>query len=430
MKAVVLAAGEGVRLLPITATRPKHLIKVGGKPILEHCLDALKKAGITEAFVVTHYLGKTIRDYFGDGGKFGVKLSYIEQPSMLGTGNAASVAEPYIEGAFVLIYGDLLFSEDALKESLRIYETERPDAAMAVVPVERPEDYGIVELENGRKIKRIIEKPALGETKSNLANAGLYIFSANVFKTIKRIKSSVRGEIELTDAISLMIKDKKTVYAAEIPKNDWFDIGQPWDLLEANVWMLKRMERKVLGTVEEGAHLLGPVTVAKTARIRSGAYIEGPSFIDEGADVGPNCYIRPCTSIGRNTRVGNACEIKNSIIMDRTHMGHLSYMGDSIIGEHCNLAAGTLIANLRFDDGHVKMMVRDRVVDTGRRKLGVVLGDEVKTGINALFMPGVKVGQNCWIGANYLVQRDIEANTIAAIDQKENKRKKNGGALG
>jgi bifunctional UDP-N-acetylglucosamine pyrophosphorylase/glucosamine-1-phosphate N-acetyltransferase len=223
-----------------------------------------------------------------------------------------------------------------------------------------------------------------------------------------------------------MIKDNKTVYASEIPKNDWFDIRHPWDLLEANTWTLKRMEHKVLGTVEEGAHLLGPVTVAKTARIRSGAYIEGPSFIDEGADVGPNCYIRPCTSIGRNTRIGNACEIKNSIIMDRTHMGHLSYMGDSIIGEHCNLAAGTLIANLRFDDGHVKMMVKNEVVDTGRRKLGVILGDEVKTGINALLMPGVKVGQNSWIGPNYMVQRDLEANTIATIDQKENKRKKNG----
>ena len=114
--------------------------------------------------------------------------------------------------------------------------------------------------------------------------------------------------------------------------------------------------------------------------------------------------------------------------MDRTHMGHLSYMGDSIIGEHCNLAAGTLIANLRFDDGHVKMMVKDRVVDTGRRKLGVILGDEVKTGVNASLMPGVKVGQNAWIGANYLVRRDIEANTTTLTDINGSTRKKDGAA--
>ncbi len=425
MKAVILAAGQGVRLLPITATRPKHLIKVGGKPILEHCLDALKKAGITEALIVTHYLGKAIREYFGGGEQFDLRLTYVEQPSILGTGNAASMAEPYVDGKFVLIYGDLLFSEDALKRLIQMFETEHPDAAMAVTPVAKPENYGIIELENARKIKRIVEKPASGETPSNLANAGLYIFSTKIFKTIQSVKSSVRGEIELTDAISLMIKDKKKVYAIEIPKDEWLDIGQPWDLLEANTWALKRMEHEVLGTVEEGAHLIGPITVAKTARVRSGAYIEGPSFIDEGADVGPNCYIRPCTSLGKNTRVGNACEIKNSIIMDRTHVGHLSYMGDSIIGEHCNLAAGTLLANLRFDDGHVKMMVKNKVVDTGRRKLGAILGDEVKTGINALLMPGVKVGQNSWIGPDYMVQRDIAANTIAMVDKKGSTRSKN-----
>ena len=426
MKAVILAAGEGVRLLPITATRSKHMIKVGGKPILEHCLDALRKAGITEALIVTHYFGKAIREYLGNGGEFGLELNYVEQPSILGTGNAASMAEPYVNGKFLLIYGDLLFSEDALKHLIQMFETEQPNAAMVVVPVKEPENYGIVELENARKIKRIVEKPASGETPSNLANAGLYIFSEEIFKTIQSIKSSVRGEIELTDAISLMIEDKEVVYAAEIPRNDWVDIGQPWDLLEANSWALKRMEHKVLGKIEEGAHLIGPVTVAETARVRSGAYIEGPSFIDESADLGPNCYIRACTSIGRNTRIGNACEVKNSIIMDRTHMGHLSYVGDSVICEHCNLAAGTIAANLRLDDGSVKMMVKNRVVNTGRRKLGTVLGDNVKTGINALLMPGVKVGQNSWIGPNYMVQRDIEANTIAMIDRRENPCKENG----
>ncbi|MBM4401114.1 MAG: hypothetical protein FJ045_04100 [Crenarchaeota archaeon] len=184
------------------------------------------------------------------------------------------------------------------------------------------------------------------------------------------------------------------------------------------------MEHKVYGTVENGAHLIGPVTVAETARIRSGAYIEGPTFIDEGSDIGPNCYIRPCTSIGKNVRVGNACEIKNSIIMDWTHVGHLSYVGDSILCEHCNLAAGTITANLRLDDGTVKMLVKGEVVDTERRKLGAILGDNVKTGINALLMPGVKVGVNSWIGANFTVHRDLPADTIALLKQDEDIREK------
>jgi bifunctional UDP-N-acetylglucosamine pyrophosphorylase/glucosamine-1-phosphate N-acetyltransferase len=250
------------------------------------------------------------------------------------------------------------------------------------------------------------------------------VFSKEIFGKLKRTKASVRGEWELTDALSLLIKDEKTVLATKISKDDWIDIGRPWDLLEANSWVLKRMEHKVYGTVENGAHLIGPVTVAETARIRSGAYIEGPTFIDEGSDIGPNCYIRPCTSIGKNARVGNACEIKNSIIMDQTHVGHLSYVGDSILCERCNLAAGTITANLRLDDEPVKMLVKGEVVDTGRRKLGAILGDNVKTGINALLMPGVKVGTNSWIGANFTVHRDVPANTIALLKQDEDIRER------
>jgi UDP-N-acetylglucosamine diphosphorylase/glucosamine-1-phosphate N-acetyltransferase len=424
MKAVVLAAGEGVRLQPITATMPKHLIQVGGKPILEYCLDALKASGITEVVVVTHYMTDAIRQYFDDGAELGLKIAYVEQAEMVGTGNAVSVVEPYVDGDFVLVYGDLLFAPEAVADVVRLYEAEKPAAVMAVVPVEKPESYGIVELENEKMVKRIVEKPAAGESPSNLANAGLYVFSEEIFGKIKQTKASIRGEWELTDALSLLIESGKTVLASKVSKADWIDIGRPWDLLEANSWALKRMEHEVYGAVEEGAHLVGPVTVAETARIRSGAYIEGPSFIGEGSDIGPNCYIRPCTSIGKNVRVGNACEVKNSIVMDGTHIGHLSYVGDSILCERCNLAAGTITANLRLDDGSVKMLVKGKVVDSGRRKLGAVLGADVKTGINALLMPGVKVGARSWIGANFTVHRDVPADTIVLLKQDEDKREK------
>jgi bifunctional UDP-N-acetylglucosamine pyrophosphorylase/glucosamine-1-phosphate N-acetyltransferase len=419
MKAVVLAAGEGVRLQPITATRPKHLIKVGGKPILEYCLEGLKASGVTDVIIVTHYMGDAIRSFFGGGDRLGLKISYVEQPEMLGTGNAVSTVEPYVDGDFVLVYGDLLFATEAMANVVQLYEAEKPSAVMTVVPVETPESYGIVEISAGKKVKRIVEKPSLGEAPSNLANAGLYVFSNEIFDKLRQTTASVRGEWELTDAVSLLVKDEKTVLAAEVAKGDWLDIGRPWDLLEANGWALKRMEHKVYGAVENGAHLIGPVTVAETARIRSGAYIEGPAFIDEGSDIGPNCFIRPCTSIGKNVRVGNACEIKNCIIMDGTHVGHLSYVGDSILGKCCNLAAGTITANLRVDDGPVKMLVKGEVVDTGRRKLGAILGDNVKTGINALLMPGVKVGANSWVGANFTVHRDLPANTVALLKQNE-----------
>jgi UDP-N-acetylglucosamine diphosphorylase / glucose-1-phosphate thymidylyltransferase / UDP-N-acetylgalactosamine diphosphorylase / glucosamine-1-phosphate N-acetyltransferase / galactosamine-1-phosphate N-acetyltransferase len=169
--------------------------------------------------------------------------------------------------------------------------------------------------------------------------------------------------------------------------------------------------------VEQGAHLVGHISVAESARVRSGAYIEGPVFIDEECDIGPNCYIRSGTSLGKKVRVGNACEIKNSIIMDGTHVGHLSYVGDSILGEKCNLGAGTIMANYRFDDSSIKMMVKDQLVNSGRRKLGVILGDNVKTGIKSLFMPGVKVGMNSWVGPNFMVERDLPENTFTFLKQ-------------
>lgn len=424
MKAVILAAGEGVRLQPVTSTRPKHLIKVGGKPIIEHCLDALKTAGVSEVIIVTHYMGDAIRLYLGEGEKLGLKIKYVEQEAVLGTGNAVSTVEPLVDGDFILIYGDLLFAPDAVKGLTKLYQAKKPSAIMAVVPVQKPETYGMVEVDEQNNVKRIVEKPAAGAAPSNLANAGLYVLSEKIFHEIKHAKASVRGEWELTDALSMLAKKGKTVLAARISEDDWVDIGRPWDLLEANIWALQRMKHVVHGTVENGAHLVGPVTIAETARIRSGAYIEGPAFIDAGSDIGPNCYIRPFTSVGKNVRVGNACEVKNSIIMDGTHVGHLSYVGDSILCEHCNLGAGTIMANYRLDSASVKMMVKDKLVDSGRRKLGAILGDNVKTGINALLMPGVKVGTDSWIGANFTVHTDVQANTIMLLKQDEERHEK------
>ncbi|MEM2465881.1 MAG: sugar phosphate nucleotidyltransferase [Candidatus Bathyarchaeia archaeon] len=423
MKAVVLAAGEGTRLQPITLTRPKHLISVGGKPVLEHCLNAVKACGISEIVIVVHYMAEAIRRYFGSGEKLGLKIEYAYQKGVLGTGNAASVVEPFVDGDFVLVYGDLLFTAEALKKVLEMHSLKKPSATLSVVPVERPEDYGIIELKDDGVVKRIIEKPPRKEAPTNLANAGLYVFTSEIFEKLRRISASLRGELEIIDAIELLIREGKSVFAVEIPRGEWFDIGRPWDLLEANRWALTRMEHGVFGNVEECAHIIGPVTVAETARIRSGAYIEGPAYIGEYSDVGPNCYIRPCTSIGKNVRIGNACEIKNSIIMDRVHVGHLSYVGDSIIGENCNLGAGTITANYRLDAGTIKMMIKDKLVDTGRTKLGAVLGDNVKTGINALLMPGVKVGNNCWIGPNVTVYRDLPPNTVIFLKQSLEERK-------
>jgi UDP-N-acetylglucosamine diphosphorylase/glucosamine-1-phosphate N-acetyltransferase len=410
MKAVILAAGKGTRLHPVTLSRPKHLIPIGGKSIIEHALSTLKNAGIKEVIIVVNYLAEALKRRIGDGTTFGMEISFAVQKELRGTADATGCVESFTEDPFLLTYGDWLTTSEAITRILKTHEQKQPTITMAVVPVDNPEHYGIVELENSW-VRSITEKPSRNEAVSNLANAGVYVLSTKIFEAIRRTKPSPRGELEITDSLSLLLREGSSIAAVSLERSETLDVGLLWDLLPANAWVLRKIKSKIVGHIENGTNLIGPMIVEEGARIRSGAYIEGPAFIGRNSDIGPNCFIRPYTSIGQEVRIGNACEIKNSIVMDRTHIGHLSYVGDSVVGENCNLGAGTTIANYRFDGKTIKMKVKNQIVDTGRRKLGVVMGDHVKTGINSSLMPGIKVGQACWIGPEALIRRDVPSNT-------------------
>lgn len=416
MKAVVLAAGEGQRLRPLTYTRPKHMIPVGGKPVLEHLINALKLSGVEEAIVVVNYKEDIIKSYFGDGSKYGIKVRYVHQMRVSGTAAAILSARDYVSEPFLAVNGDILVPPDALKLVINRAYSGDFKAVVAAVKASRPEEFGVLRVEAGELVD-ILEKP-MQNIPSDLVNAGIYVFTPDIFDYIERTEPTGRGELEITESIRLLVKESKRVLVVEIPEEGWFDIGRPWDLLDANAYLLGRLKPEILGEVEEGARIKGPVFIGEGTLIRSGSYIEGPAFIGEGCDIGPNCYIRPYTSIGRNVRVGNACEIKNSILMDNVHVGHLSYLGDSIIGENCNLGAGSIAANLRLDKKTVKMRIRGEVVDTGKVKMGVIMGDNVLTGVGALFMPGVTIGCNCWIGPNVVVYEDVPPNTILILEQQ------------
>ncbi len=404
MKAIVLAAGQGKRLLPFTHTRPKHMIPIAGRPLLEHLLISLRENEIKEIILVVGYLGTQIRSYLGDGSNFGIKIEYVTQDKIEGTASAIEVAEEYInEEKFLVVNGDLFVSSKAVREVLSQYSNEM---IVSVVPTIFPERYGIVDIKDNT-IKNIIEKPS-EKNANKLVNAGIYIFFKDVFRWIQRTKRSNRQEYEITATIQNMINDGFTFKPAVIDSNDWLDIGRPWDLLRALEKILKKEALINNGDIEEGVVFTGPIGIANKTRIRSGTYIEGPVYIDSESDIGPNCYIRPYTSIGSKCRIGNACEVKNSLLFDYTHVAHLSYIGDSVIGANCNFGAGTITANLRLDDATVKVRVKDKLEDSGMRKLGAFIGDEVKTAVNVNLMPGVKIGFRAWIGPNTSVYRDVE----------------------
>ncbi len=422
MKAVVLAAGEGVRLRPLTITRPKHLIPVGGKPLLEHILLAIKSAGLNEAVIVVHYMAERIKENFGDGSKLGLKLEYVFQPEIRGTADAIIPAEPYVSDHFLMLYGDLYVTTKVVKAVLKAHKSEGNPASMAVVPVQHPEHYGIIRLD-GSRVTDIIEKPKQGEAPTNLANAGVYVLPTQIFERIRQTLPSLRGEYEITDSLRFLLQDQPLV-AVQVPPEEWLDVGRPWDLLEANKRVLTKIELKVNGFIEDGAHLVGPVEVREGARVRSGAYIKGPVFVGENSEIGTDCIIQPYTSIGEDVKIGNACKVENSIIFDNTRIGHRSYVGDSIIGRECDLGARTKTVNRRLGGETIKISIKNQIIDSERTKLGAVVGDGVKSGTDTVLMPGVKVGPNSRISSNVVVQQDVTQDTVLRLEQQHEKRKK------
>ena len=381
MQAIVLAAGEGSRMRPLTSSRPKVMLPAGGKPFLEHMVKRASKAGITEFIFVVGYRSESVMEKFKDGGDFGTEIEYAVQKEQRGTGHALMMAEETAEDRFLVLNGDVLTDTSSLK---RVVETGR--LAVAAKRVKDPSRYGVFEVDGGA-LKSVKEKSR--SPPSDLANAGIYLLDEKIFEVLRDVPVSERGEYELTDGLNALVSSGEEIRVTEI--EDWIEIGRPWDLLNANEKLLGFEQYSVLGDVEPNASLSGKVSVGGGTRIRSGSYIEGPVVIGENCDIGPNCFIRPFTCIGDHVRVGNAVEIKNSTIMENTNVAHLSYVGDSVIGSNCNFGAGTIVANLRHDRGDIRSYIRGEKVNSERHKLGVIMGDDVKTGINTSIYPGTVI---------------------------------------
>ncbi len=406
MKALILAAGEGKRLRPLTINTPKPLLMVAGKPLLAHSIEVLQSAGVNEITILVGYQGNRIKERMGDGSKMGVDIDYLEQRERLGTAHAINQARSLMTGAFLVMAGDVVVDPETVANVIDLHNTTGAEVITAA-RVEDPHGFGVMEVNDGRLIT-ILEKPEV--PPSNLINASIYLLTPRVFEAIARTTPSERNEYEITDTLNIMAADGDVrVYEME---KEWIDIGRPWDLLRANKLLLDRQTGMVEGDVEGGAHLMGDVVVEAGARVRSGAYIEGPVYISRDCDVGPNCFIRPYTCLGPSCRVGHAVELKNVLVMGETNIPHHNYVGDSVIGRRCNLGSGTKVANLRFDDRNVRVLTDGGFIDTGRRKLGAIMGDDVKTGINAMIEPGTVIHNGAIIGAGARARGTIGPGTI------------------
>ncbi|MFP3904237.1 MAG: glucose-1-phosphate thymidylyltransferase, partial [Armatimonadota bacterium] len=309
MKAVVLCAGEGRRLRPLTFRRPKHLLPVAGKPILHHVLGELREAGITEVGLVVGEGAKAIREFVHNGRQWNLDVSYIQQPQPRGLAHAVNCAREYVRDERFLVYlGDNLL-ENSLSDFVETFRGNRSDAALVLKAVDDPQRYGVATLDADGHIRQLVEKPA--NPASNLAIVGVYAFSPSIFDAIDAIEPSDRGEYEITDAIQHLIESGARVTSALL-EGFWEDTGEPAKLLRANQRYLQRMQHDIQSGISADSRIEGrPVRIGDNTTIKNSA-ITAPCFI------GDNCVLRDCR-VGPDVSIGAGCKmvqthISNSVI--------------------------------------------------------------------------------------------------------------------
>lgn len=417
MEGIILTAGKGTRLFPFTKTTPKPLIPVAGRPLLFHILDSLDE-NIDCVLIVIGSESKQIEEIINTEG-YNFEIKFVIQEEQLGTGHAVKICEQYIDthnSHFFMMYGDIFTTPQVIKEILNLGQlNDHKKGIFAAKVVKDPEKYGCLEIEDNLLVK-ILEKKST--PPSNFINAGIMVLPLTIFDSLTSTSKSMRGEIEITDSVNRLIQ-KGIQFSVYYIEDHWIDIGYPWNLLEANEVGIKQTKMSTISSPPPAVTIEGSINLADNAQLRPGTYIQGPVIIDENVVVGPNCFIRPRTYLGKNVRIGNGVEIKNSVILERTTIGHLSYVGDSIIGRNCNFGAGTKVANLKLEKDEINMTIKGKRLSTGRRKLGVFMGDNVNIGINVSLMPGILIGENSRIGAHTLVNQDVPPNTLLYYDPKK-----------
>ncbi len=372
-QAIVLAAGEGQRLRPFTVTRPKAMLSIADKPILQYVVESLAQNGIRNIVFVVGYRKEQVYDYMGSGEQFGVDITYVTQEAQLGTAHALSQVREEAEDEFLVLAGDNLIEAGTITDFVQI----KPEAVL-VKRVDNPVRYGVVSIDRG-EVKDIVEKPA--EAGSNLVNTGVYAFTKDIFKFAEAV-------LDIPDALNNMIAEGHNISALETD-GTWLDVVYPWDILNLNDIVLQRMEASVGGTIEAGVSLKGQVAVGEDTVVRSGTYLYGPVVIGSGCEIGPNVCIMPATSIGDNVVISPFTEIKNSVIGNDVTIGPGCIIEDSVIDKGCVIKA-------RFTAcaGESEVRVNGEIPLVN---VGAMMGEDCNVDNNVVVQPGVIIGNYCQI---------------------------------
>jgi UDP-N-acetylglucosamine diphosphorylase/glucosamine-1-phosphate N-acetyltransferase len=413
LQTIILAGGEGKRVFPLAVNKPKPMFKLLGKPLIHHVIDTLKEAGLNDYVVVTGHRGEQIKDYLKNGSKLGVNIDYTVQKEALGMADALKTTEGLAEDNFFVVNADDIFQASLIKQMMKRFREGNAEIVLSCKPVQETWKFGIIKVED-ETVTDFVEKPPKGKESSNLAVVGVYILTKQIFSYYNKIPVS---DHQYEDAILGFIKDRNVVKAVSY---DGFFAGYkyPWDLFAINRYLMDTKVTKQ--TIEEdvqisgGATVEGKVWLAKGAKVFEGACIRGPCYIGENSVVGSNSLVRDYSSLGNGCVVGFSTEIKHSLVGDDCWF-HTNYIGDSIISGNCLFGAGTVTANFRFDEKNVQVKIGENRVDSGTNKLGAIIGDNCKTGINSCLEPGVKVGPQSMVGPNVDLQNDLPQGKIVFV---------------
>ena len=339
MKGLVLSGGYGTRLRPLTHTGPKQLIPIANKPNIQYCIEDLRNAGITEiGIILGNVMPEKVQEFLGDGSKFGARFTYIVQGEPKGIAHAVNCAKEFMGGdSFIVYLGDNLL-KNGIGPIPQKMKDENADCVISLMPVKEPQRYGIAELSpDGKDVLRTVEKPK--EPKSNLAVIGVYAFNPTFFEVYPKLKPSWRNEMEITDAISLLINDGYKVIPHHV-EGWWKDTGKPEDILEANHLILDGIEGRNDGKVEDGATIVGRVKIGAGTVVMGRSVIRGPAIVGENCRIGPNAYIGPYTAVGDRCQI-SAAEIEDTIVMDGSTINVERKFVRSMIGKESKILSSS-----------------------------------------------------------------------------------------
>jgi bifunctional UDP-N-acetylglucosamine pyrophosphorylase/glucosamine-1-phosphate N-acetyltransferase len=377
------------------------MLQVAGKPLIWHVLSNLKKARIKEAVVVVKYRKEQIIDYLTKE-NLGMTIEFAVQGDKHGTAAAIEAALGKTGEDFLVVDGNNVCDSGIYRDVIEKYDGGK---TVGLKKVDNPHGFGIAEVKGGVLIG-MEEKPE--HPKGNLANISIYAFNKGIFDEIKKLAPSPRGEYEITDVL-------KGAHVVET-EDFWMDVGYPWHLFTLNEYLLGKMEANA-GLVENST-VKGKLIMEEGAEVIDSHIEEGScSYIGAGTRIGPHALLRKFNSIGKNCNIGSTT-VKNSILFDEVKAKHLAYIGDSVVGEGVNFGSGTQIANYRFDSGHVNVLTEKGWVNSARKKLGAIIGDNVKFGVLSCTMPGKTIGNDCWIGSGVVVNRNLRSGQKLFLKQE------------